>query len=132
MDTRCILWPGAKNNKGYGVQRIHGVNKLAHHVAWFIEHGVWPAWDKELDHLCRVRACINVQHLEEVTHQENCKRSPIMGKQRPEGLCMKGLHPWIPENWYVNGDHVRCKQCTKDKAKKQKRKLKEARRLEQS
>jgi HNH endonuclease len=28
----------------------------------------------ELDHLCRVRACINPDHLEPVTHAENCRR----------------------------------------------------------
>lgn len=47
---------------------------LAHRVMWFSEGREIPD-GYELDHLCRVRRCINPAHLEAVTHQENMKRS---------------------------------------------------------
>lgn len=116
----CILWTRAKTRAGYGVLRILGQLKLAHRFAWFIEHGRWPTEGMELDHLCRVRHCVNVLHLEEVTHQENASRSPIMGARRPDPtMCGKGLHPWVPENLYRNGKHFKCKQCSLTQVKKQ-------------
>jgi hypothetical protein len=34
----------------------------------------------ELDHLCRVRSCVNPDHLEAVPHAVNSGRSPIIGR----------------------------------------------------
>jgi hypothetical protein len=30
--------------------------------------------NREIDHLCRVRSCVNPAHLEVVTNRENCRR----------------------------------------------------------
>lgn len=50
----------------------------------------------ELDHLCRVRTCVEVTHLEPVTHRENDLRgeSPAI-KRHLTGICVRG-HTFTP------------------------------------
>lgn len=72
----CWLWLGTKCSKGYGRVKVDGASKSAHRVAYEC------FWDDipdglELDHLCNVRNCVNPEHLEPVTHQENVARARI-------------------------------------------------------
>jgi hypothetical protein len=39
-----------------------------------------PCWIWHVDHLCRVRSCVNPDHLEAVTRKVNCQRSPLIGR----------------------------------------------------
>lgn len=71
----CWLWTGWVGDDGYGRLRVGKTQKLAHVVAWFIEHDTWPDEDLELDHLCRTRRCVRIEHLELVTHAENVQRA---------------------------------------------------------
>lgn len=87
--TDCINWTGAQNSKGYGCFAIDGKAQLAHHLAWEDERGPIPE-GMTIDHLCRNRACVNVEHLEVVTNVENQRRTP--GVLRPGGECVNG-HP---------------------------------------
>lgn len=73
-ETGCLEWQWARNRDGYGMVTISRKNYLAHRVAW--EQSVGPIPDGlTLDHLCFVRHCIAVEHLEPVTQSENAKRS---------------------------------------------------------
>lgn len=72
--TDCILWTGAVNNKGYGCYAVNGVSHLAHRVAWEAAQGPIPD-ELTIDHLCRVRNCVNVEHMELVTAAENLRRA---------------------------------------------------------
>jgi hypothetical protein len=71
--TPCWLWQLAKDTHGYGVTWADGRMSPAHRVNYEERHGRLPA-GVELDHLCRVRACVRPEHLEPVTHAENCRR----------------------------------------------------------
>lgn len=78
----CWIYQGHINRAtGYGsVGRT-----LAHRRAYEEAGGVIPE-GKEIDHLCRVRACINPDHLEPVTRKENVRRSPIAGRHKKLSL----------------------------------------------
>lgn len=75
--TPCLIWQLSLTEKGYGNEWNPRLQRMdfAHRVAWEEVHGPIPP-DKEIDHLCRVRSCRNVDHLEAVTHLVNLERGP--------------------------------------------------------
>lgn len=62
----CRHWQLRCDRDGYGV---HGRTK-AHIAVWNEARGPVPE-GKVLDHMCRVRDCVRLVHLEAVTQQEN-------------------------------------------------------------
>jgi HNH endonuclease len=103
----CWLWTGA-TTKGYG--RFRGTG--AHRFAYELLVGPIPQ-GLQLDHLCRVRNCVNPEHLEPVTCQENLRRGFIAkarAGQRPTH-CPQG-HEFTTENTYIwRGNKRACKTC---------------------
>lgn len=74
MLTECIIAkqkPRAKD--GYVHVRRNGMHIYAHRLAYIEAKGYIPE-GLTIDHLCRVRNCINPEHLEAVTFLENIRR----------------------------------------------------------
>ncbi len=89
----CWIWQGQPNHHGYGVvSHWQFGSGLAHRFAWFVFRGR-VAEGLTLDHLCRVRLCVNPDHLEPVTMRENLYRSPLVIRSE----CVHG-HRYTPEN----------------------------------
>lgn len=111
LPSGCIVWTGGKTFGGYGsfaVETSHRVVKRDMVHRWIYEHKVGPIPEGyDIDHLCRNRACVNVDHLEPVTRQENIRRAAAMKIACPAG------HPYSPENTYVHPvkGHRRCRTC---------------------
>jgi HNH endonuclease len=93
--TGCHLWTRSRNSRGYGVFYLDGKLRLAHRVAWLMAHGRWPSEDLKVDHICEVKACVNPDHLRELTNRENVCRSPLspMNVYRNAVECRNG-HPY--------------------------------------
>jgi HNH endonuclease len=113
----CWLWTGCWDQSGYGMITVkHGLTKRAHIVSY--EMFVGPVPDGlEMDHLCRVRCCVNWRHLEAVTKAENAKRSPFVLStiHAKKTHCIYG-HPLSGDNLAVqflkNGHKYRsCMTC---------------------
>lgn len=114
---------GSISRNGYGLVRLvsGGPRKIAHRVAYETFVGPIPT-DLELDHLCRVRRCVNPEHLEPVTHQENIRRAtgPIAANAA-KTHCDHG-HPFSTENTRIRPDGARvCLSCARasDAARRQ-------------
>ena len=108
--TACYPWKGSRNRDGYGQLKRDGITVGAHRAAYEALFGPVPA-GMELDHLCRVRDCVNPLHLEAVTHAENMRRTA--GLKPPKTTCDSG-HEFTPENTYIRPNGCRtCRQCNK-------------------
>lgn len=117
-NSGCWLWDGHINQNGYGVAWFGGRNLIASRVAFVLANG--PIDDiLQVDHLCRVRCCVNPMHLEAVTGSVNIRRSELprlLGERNRHDAearvtCKQG-HPYTAENTSLNsGGHRYCRAC---------------------
>lgn len=113
----CWLWAAAKLPSGYGIFTIERVNQYAHRVAWEWLRGPIP-FGLDIDHLCRVRNCVNPDHLEPVTRRVNLLRGKtIVSAQAQRTHCPNG-HEYTEENTVKWNRHRSCRICTNQRLQK--------------
>lgn len=90
-ESGCWLWGGdCCKKEGYGRLSFNGRKQLAHRVVYSLIVGQIPG-GLQLDHLCRVRCCVNPSHLEPVTSRENILRGVgIASLHAKKTHCPKG------------------------------------------
>ena len=103
-NSGCWLWIGASTSNGYGLYAPPAPAKTrqAHRESYQLLVGPIPD-GLEIDHLCRVRSCVNPFHLEAVTHRENVIRGNPKSYARRTTHCAQG-HLRIP-------GEDRCREC---------------------
>lgn len=114
-ESGCWIWLGYVSPEGYGqvpieVMHERTPSRVAHRVTYGIRHGFIPP---VLDHLCRVKCCVNPDHLENVTVHENtmrCEYAPATINAR-KTHCNRG-HEFTAENTYIGtrGSRI-CRVC---------------------
>lgn len=121
-EAGCWLWQGSKDPRGYGrmsvlVDPTPGRRRWrlrgAHRVVFAAMVG--PLIEGlEIDHLCRVRSCVNPAHLRQVTHAVNTLASPInvAAVNKAKTHCANG-HEFTPENTITRSPsgHRKCRTC---------------------
>lgn len=80
-NTGCWLWLRASRPEGYGRFQV-GRETAAHRVSYVLHRGPIPE-GLEIDHLCRTTACVNPDHLEAVTPEENRRRAALAQRATP-------------------------------------------------
>jgi hypothetical protein len=112
----CWEWTASKRY-GYGQFRVGGggsANLGAHVVAYIWLIGPVPA-GLVLDHLCRNRACVNPEHLEIVTAEENSTRGKV-SRAAEIPNCPNG-HPWSENTLMPTNGWRMCKACNYPRSK---------------
>src|ERR1035441_57271 len=93
--NQCWIWQGALQGKGYGTfslklasdEQWHQAG--AHRVAWYLANGAFP--ERQIDHLCRNKRCVNSMHLEDVDSRTNNLRGNCMSAINARKThCKKG------------------------------------------
>lgn len=69
-ETPCWIWQLGKTSSGYARLKRDGRQLCAHRVVFEAMHGPLPT-GAEVDHICRVRECVNPEHLRLATHAQN-------------------------------------------------------------
>lgn len=124
MVGECWLW--AKTTKDdYPMMWIPGTGGKrfrAHRVIYEALVGPIPE-GLTLDHLCRIKRCVNPDHLEPVTHAENVRRGNSGKYQASKTHCPQG-HEYTPENTHIGrrGKYIMrgCRTC-RNTARREKR-----------
>jgi hypothetical protein len=112
----CWLWTGFIADTGYGKFTVGATSPRGAH-RWLWEQINGPASSKlHIDHLCRVRRCVNPDHLELVTHSENIRRGAHPRYNSLKTHCPQG-HPYDEANtyWNVKGTSRSCRTCERER-----------------
>ena len=114
----CWLWPAAKD-KNYGKVWVRGSGPKGHVL--FVHRVLYgklkePVSDQlVLDHKCRVKLCVNPNHLEPVVFRENLARGVDFNGHKTH--CPKG-HEFNEANTYkrkdYSGQNRGCKACRRE------------------
>ena len=103
----CWIWIGNIDSDGYGRLKDNQTDRwrAAHRIAWELLRGPIPP-NLTIDHLCFVKCCVNPDHLEPCTSEENTRRYyEAHVRKRPRGHfpcdpCKHG-QPWA----------IKCSAC---------------------
>lgn len=109
--TECWLWTSHLNNGGYGQVTVQGRPTAAHRWVWMnlrcdIPDGL------QIDHLCRVRNCVNPSHLEMVSPRVNTQRGVI--SRGLDETCHRGHLRTLFSDTSIDAKghpHRTCREC---------------------
>jgi HNH endonuclease len=123
LKTGCWMWTGTQSGPGYGwlfLRKVKGrkFSTYAHRFSYEYFREPIPK-GLTIDHLCRVRRCVNPFHMEVCTIKVNILRgnsSPARNARKTH--CMNG-HPLKGDNLYIvpNTGYRHCRICLRTKAR---------------
>lgn len=90
----CWLWLGAKS-RGYGHITINNRSVKVHRYSYKLHVGPIPD-GLTIDHLCRVKHCVNPEHFELVTALENVRRRVEKNPQPKQKDCLVCGSTFVP------------------------------------
>ena len=115
-DSGCWIWKGSLTYGGYAHLTWNGTLWVGHRLIYEIFKGPIPP-GLELDHLCRVRRCVNPDHVEPVTHKVNVLRGLGVTAEAAQATHCPSGHSYDETNTLWSKDKRRyCRQCLRARA----------------
>lgn len=116
-NSGCWIWIGGIASNGYG--SFYDGERMDSAHAFSYRYHVGPVQaGLDLDHLCRVRCCVNPDHLEPVTRQVNAARGLCGHHMKGKTSCKRG-HAFDDVNTYFNSNGTReCRTCQRHKMRR--------------
>lgn len=138
-ESGCWIWTGHIDRGGYArlntwdyERRVKGPLLSAHRFSYETFVGPIPE-GMGLDHLCRVRCCVNPRHLEPVTHRENVMRGLAPTVSRVAAIAAKLArthckwgHPFTRENVRIYRNRRNCIACSNNRRRERRARLRES------
>lgn len=109
--TPCWIWLFNTDRDGYGKTQRNGVTMRAHRFMFEREFGAIPD-GLVLDHLCRITSCVNPEHLEPVTNEENILRGNGRAALNARKTHCDHGHPLAGDNLYIYDGRRKCRTCS--------------------
>lgn len=109
--TQCGEWQAGIQANGYGSFPINSKKNSAHRVSYSIFKGDTSP-DKVIDHICRVKNCVNPDHLREVSQKTNALENStgVAARNKLKETCRLG-HPYDQVNTRISKTKRYCRQC---------------------
>lgn len=120
----CWIWVGSLcPETGYGaIFAGSGIGRRgAHRISYELHKGKIPD-GLVIDHICRIKSCVNPDHLRAVTHKFNME----VGATAVRTHCNSG-HEFTPENTSSHHGYRRCKTCHREQERVKNKKLRQSR-----
>lgn len=111
-ESGCWIWVASCHPDGYGKVYYDKKTCYAHRVVYaLLRHPIQE--NLQIDHLCRVRCCVNPNHLEPVTAEVNRLRGYSMSVLNSRKTSCSQGHPLFGENLIVLPKERKCRACTR-------------------
>ncbi len=135
LPNGCWRWTGPLFDGGYGQCWYEGRPQLAHRVSFQIFKGLIPADRPILDHTCHKpeecaggrgcphRGCVNPDHVEPSTEEENTspeRGHSWIGRERLVTHCPQG-HAYDEVNTKIVEGRRKCRQCRRERERRRSR-----------
>ena len=120
FEDNCWIWQSGKDKDGYGLFKVWGKTYRAHR--WIYEQLVESIpTGLQIDHLCRIPPCVNLDHLEPVTCRVNLLRGNTFNSLNAQKThCLRGH---LLEGDYIPGEHRFCRICAGFSSRKYRTKI---------
>jgi hypothetical protein len=132
-DGECLVWTKSTNPGGYGIfywlpgQTDGALMVIAARAALILDGQLPPSPKHVPDHLCRNPLCVELSHLEWVTHRENVLRGTAPPAENARKTRCPNGHPYDGENtWKTKTGFRHCRTCNRERQRELRRVRREA------
>lgn len=126
-NSGCWLWEGYIQPNGYSRPGAFGRYYLGHRLAYELAKGPIPN-GMQIDHRCRIRCCVNPDHLRILTCQQNLLCGETLASENAAKTHCLRDHEFTETNTRMKFQrgywHRACRECGREEVRARRRRQK--------